>query len=52
MLDKIKKLQQKCAIRFVGNTKMKGGIIMSKLQDNYSTRMENFEDFILIMIKK
>ena len=29
--------------------KMKGGIIMLKFQDNYTTTIENFEDFILII---
>ena len=28
---------------------MKGGIIMLKFQDNYTTTIENFEDFILII---
>ena len=48
MLDKIKykETSTKCAILFVGNT-AKGGIIMLKLQDNNTTVIATFEDFIL-----
>ena len=48
MLDKIKykETSTKCAILFVGNT-AKGGIIMLKFQDNNTTVIATFEDFIL-----
>ena len=48
MLDKIKykETSTKCAILFVGNT-TKGGIIMLKFQDNNTTVIATFEDFIL-----
>jgi len=42
-----KKLQKKCAILFVVNT-TKGGIIMLKFQNNDTTAIATFEDFILI----
>ena len=48
MLDKIKykETSTKYAILFVGNT-TKGGIIMLKFQDNNTTVIATFEDFIL-----
>ena len=47
MLDKIKKLQQKYAIPFVRNTKLKGDMIILKFQNNNTTFIANPEDFIL-----
>lgn len=48
MLDKIKykETSTKCAILFVGNT-TKRGIIMLKFQNNNTTVIATFEDFIL-----
>ncbi len=48
MLDKIKykETSTKCAILFVGNT-TKGSIIVLKFQDNNTTVIATFEDFIL-----
>lgn len=34
---------------FVGNTNLKGNIIMLKFQNNHTTVIANFEDFILIV---
>ena len=31
------------------DTKLKGGIIMLKFQNNHTTKIETFEDFILII---
>ena len=42
-----KETSTKCAILFVGNTNTKGGIIMLKFQDNNTTVLATFEDFIL-----
>ena len=49
MLDKIKykETSTKCAILFVGHTNLKGGIIMLKFQNNDTTIIATFEDFIL-----
>ena len=49
MLDKIKykETSTKCAILFVGHTNLKGGIIMLKFQNNNTTIIATFEDFIL-----
>ena len=49
MLDKIKykETSTKCAILFVGHTNLKGGIIMLKFQNNTTTIIATFEDFIL-----
>lgn len=49
MLDKIKykETSTKCAILFVGHTNLKVGIIMLKFQNNDTTIIATFEDFIL-----
>lgn len=43
----MKETSTKCAILFVGNTNLKGDIIMLKFQNNNTTTLATFEDFIL-----
>ena len=44
---KYKETSTKCAILFVGHTNLKVGIIMLKFQNNDTTIIATFEDFIL-----
>lgn len=50
VLDKIKykETSTKCAILFVGHTNFERGIIMLKFQNNDTTIIATFENFILI----
>lgn len=47
MLDQIKETSTKCATLFVRNTISNGGIIILKFQNNNTTTIATFEDFIL-----